>query len=195
MQDCYPSWWWILLGNARLKVTEFLPGLLKYEERKMIKFILLCYLDKRIRTCIGRLLLHSDYELDKYHTQVASLIRHKTLFINGIFPTGIYHKVLRQLSFSDYKIGDVDRLNTCTSSRLFVWCGWPTLRLYIPAETEKLKILLNDFWCFWVTPWHSIIITLTNESKHAYTDSFYTAMMNWTNTTLRFFFFLIKTTK
>ena len=65
VKDCYPSWWWILLGNARFKVTEFLPGLLKYEERIMIKLILLCYFDKRIRACIRRLLLHSDDELDK----------------------------------------------------------------------------------------------------------------------------------
>ena len=85
VKDCYPSWWWILLGNARFKVTEFLPGLLKYEERIMIKLILLCYFEKRIRAWIRRLLLHSDDELDKYHTQVASLIRHKTSFINGIF--------------------------------------------------------------------------------------------------------------
>ena len=94
--DCYPSWWWILLGNARFKVTEFLPGLLKYEERIMIKLILLCYFEKRIRACIRRLLLHSDDELDKYvlHSG-SSLIRHKSPFINGIFPTGIYHKVLR----------------------------------------------------------------------------------------------------
>ena len=91
------------------------------------------------------------------------------------------------MPFSDYKIGHVDRLNTCTYSPLFVWCGWPTLRLYIPAETEKIKIFLNDFWCFWVTPWHSIFITLTNESRHAYADSFFTMMMNRTNTTFWLF--------
>ena len=32
-----------------------------------------------------------------------------------------------------------------------------------------------------------IIITLTNESRHAYADSFYTMMMNWTNTTFWLF--------
>ena len=55
----------------------------------------------------------------------------------------------------------------------------------------------HGYYCYYHYYYLLLLPQLTSTKVPGNTDAsaLYTAMMNWTNTTLRFFFFLIKTTK
>ena len=77
------------------------------------------YLDKRIQVCIHRLLLHSDDELDKYHTQVLLLLDYnneiKETIHNRYFPRIIYLFILSCCAVNHHSV--IAKLVMC---RIFI---------------------------------------------------------------------------